>query len=333
MVNWMFQDSTSLDRFESRMKVLIKKATRDISTRLQIFNSEKPGMNMEIPLEQFRSFLAVHMAIAWTIYLADELPDYDGEIYSDSYLFLDVEEDSFLNTLIARVLEQNILSDYQVGYLTAFLQTCLITIQTNAQTKLWTEFILQFSNLLFSMSNYSEAGNTIFLNHRMNRNYSEKTNLNKKQKQLLYDLAMTSAYESIQAIHAMTLENPSMKAKDMIVHEYIAKSALIPILFGCAEGALSITNHVLSISKSHDAISRGFTKHDMHIARLADECSSEIWRVVMTCQTGIGDELIGAVADLIMHYILLSTCETVLKRETIACEEDKRWSVEEKEIP
>ena len=156
-------DPTVLLRY--RLRRLTKETSHRIAARTRMFDSQRTEEDLSNAIEYFPVFLATHLAIAWSIYIANAVPYEDSKIYSNRYLDLDIGSQSFLNTLVGCVLEGNLLSDYRLGFLVGLITACHTMNQENAQKQLWHECKSQLSNLFASMSVRTELGVEIFLHY------------------------------------------------------------------------------------------------------------------------------------------------------------------------
>lgn len=146
-----------------RLRKLTQETAKRIAFRTQMFYSQRTPQHFSDALELFPAFLAVHLAIAWSIHIAYAIPDEDARVYSGRYVDLDTSVDNgYLTTLTDQVIRQKILSDYQIGYLSGMLTACHTTLPLDAQRHLWNELVAELSTLFISVRGYTEMGIAIF---------------------------------------------------------------------------------------------------------------------------------------------------------------------------
>lgn len=145
-----------------RLRKLTREVADKISVRTEIFELHRTTEDFLAAMDPFPMFLVTYMAVAWSIYIADCIPEEDARIYSTRYLDLDVNEDSFLNILVGQAVEKGLLPDYRLGFLVALLKACHMTDPMDAKKRLWREFVSQLSNLFASTSAYTEFGMACF---------------------------------------------------------------------------------------------------------------------------------------------------------------------------
>lgn len=102
----------SADLLGFRLRKLTKHVAASISTRTRMFDPRRSTVDLTQALASFPMFLATYFAIAWSIYIADAVPDGNAEIYSSRYLNLDITDGSFLNVLAGHVVELHLLPEY-----------------------------------------------------------------------------------------------------------------------------------------------------------------------------------------------------------------------------
>ncbi len=150
------------DLLQVRLRKLTTEVTARVATRTKMFEPQRMPGDISDAAQYFPMFLATYMAVAWAVFVANALPEKDSEIYSSKYLDLTMDDEGLLSVLTQCVIEENLLPEYRLGYLTALLNGCHMTEHHAAQRRLWDEFISQVSNLLVSMCAYTERGVQIF---------------------------------------------------------------------------------------------------------------------------------------------------------------------------